>query len=501
MAYMLLILILLVSSNSSWAAGWPEPNVIQVINGLENPVHITHANDGRGRLFITEQPGRIRILSNGVLQPAPFLDISDRISCCGERGLLSIAFPPNFSTKGYFYVNYTNGVGNTVVSRFSVSSAGDIADPASESVILTMDQPFANHNGGQIAFGADGMLYIGMGDGGGGGDPLGSGQDLSSLLGKLLRIDVESGVSPYAIPANNPFASVDNVRPEIWASGLRNPWRFSFDRDTGDLYIADVGQNQYEEINFQPAASPGGENYGWNILEGNHCYQQASCNTSGLILPILEYDHSSGDRSITGGHVYRGGVFPRMRGIYLFADFASGRLAGLRPSATGFDAALLADTDFTISSFGEDEHGEMYLADYNGAIYRIEDAVRSSELSFNGILASYRPGNPLQVTVVETSSTRTVTYDLWVGIGMPDGQLFYLTGSANEPLSAVPQPFKRRISPNDKTHNVLNLTLPETLPTGNYRIYALYHEADSSALELTSSLRSNIAESVIMVGN
>ena len=501
MARMIITLILFALGSSSWAANWPEISIIPVVNGLEKPVHITHASDGRGRLFIVEQPGRVRIFNNGALQPTPFLDISDRVHCCGERGLLSIAFPPNFAVKGYFYVNYTNAAGNTVISRFSVSGSGDIADPASESLILTIDQPFPNHNGGQIAFGPDGMLYIGMGDGGGGGDPLGSGQDLASLLGKLLRIDVESGIPPYAIPATNPFVAVNNVRPEIWASGLRNPWRFSFDRDTGDLYIADVGQNQYEEINFQPAASPGGENYGWNILEGSHCYQQSSCNSPGLMLPVMEYDHNSGDRSITGGHVYRGGVFPRMRGIYFFADFVSGRVAGIRSSATGFEAALLADTDFAIGSFGENEQGEIYLADYNGAIYRIEDTIRYSELTLTGILASYRPGDLLQVAILETSAPRTIAYDLWVGIGMPDGQLIYLTQSANEQFSAVAQPFKRNISPSDKTHNILNLTLPASLSPGSYRIYALYHEADSSVLELTTSLRSNIAEAIIVVGN
>lgn len=501
MTRLIIILILFASGYSSWAASWPDISVIQVANGLENPVYITHANDGRGRLFIVEQSGRVRIFTNGVLQPIAFLDISDRVSCCGERGLLSIAFPPSFATKNHFYVNYTNANGNTVISRFSVSGSGDTADPASESLILTIDQPFANHNGGQIAFGPDGMLYIGTGDGGGGGDPLGSGQDLSSLLGKLLRIDVESDISPYAIPATNPFAGVSGVRPEIWASGLRNPWRFSFDRDTGDLFIADVGQSQYEEINFQPAASRGGENYGWNILEGAHCYQQSICNTEGLIHPIMEYDHSSGERSITGGYTYRGGIFPRMRGIYFFADFASGRLAGLRPLTSGFEASSLADTDFAISSFGENEQGEIHLADYNGAIYRIEDAIRYSELTFTGILARYGPGDPLQVAVVETSPSRSATYDLWVGIGMPDGQLLYLTNFPNEQFSTAPQPFKRKINPNDKTHDILNLVLPESLPAGSYRVYALYHEADASTLELESSLRSNIAEAVIVVEN
>lgn len=497
----IIALVLIISEPSSFAASWPELNFIPVANSLDSPVHITHADDGKGRLFIVEQPGRIRIVSNGSLQPLPFLDISDRVGCCGERGLLSAAFPPGFAAKGYFYVNYTNAAGNTIVSRFSVIGAGDTADAASESIVLTVDQPFANHNGGQIAFGLDGMLYIGMGDGGGGGDPLGSGQDRSSLLGKLLRIDVESGAQPYAIPANNPFAGASNARPEIWASGLRNPWRFSFDRESGDLYIADVGQGRYEEINVQAANSPGGENYGWNFLEGAHCYQQPSCDTSGLTSPVLEYDHAAGDQSITGGHVYRGGIFPRMRGIYLFGDFVSGHLAGMRRSGTGFESALLANTGFAISSFGEDESGEVYVADINGIVYRIEDSVRYNELTFTNILAGYQPGDPIHVTVTEISPPRAVVYDLWIAISTPDGQLLFLTDQPGAQFSTEPQPFKRQIGASERTHEILNITLPQTTLPGTYRLYAIYNDPNPGTLDLSSTLRSNIAEAVIVVGN
>ncbi len=502
MARITLVLILIIAGHSSFAASWPELSFIQVVSGLENPVHITHANDGRGRLFIVEQPGRIRIFSNGSLQPTPFLDITDRVGCCGERGLLSTAFPPGFSTKGYFYVNYTNAAGNTVVSRFSVTGTGEVADPASENLILTVNQPFPNHNGGQIAFGLDGMLYIGMGDGGGGGDPLGSGQDPSSLLGKLLRIDVESGVQPYAIPTSNPFLSISTTRPEIWASGLRNPWRFSFDRESGDLYIADVGQNQYEEVNVQAASSLGGENYGWNIMEGTHCYQQPSCDTNGLVLPVLEYDHGSGDRSITGGHVYRGGNFPRMRSIYLFGDFSSGRMAGMRRLGTGgFESALLSNSGFAISSFGEDESGEVYVADISGTVYRIEDNVRNSELTLTGILPSYQPGDPIHVVVMETSPPRAVVQDLWVAISLPDGQLLFLTDQPGAAFSTAPQPFKRQLGPNDRTHDTLNITLPQPLLAGTYRLYAAYNDPNPGTLDLSSTLRSNIAEAILIVGN
>ncbi|PXW88396.1 glucose/arabinose dehydrogenase [Nitrosomonas sp. Nm84] len=497
----IIALVLIVSGHSSFAASWPELSFVPVVNGLERPIHITHAGDGKGRLFIVEQSGRIRIVSNSSLQPTPFLDISDRVGCCGERGLLSAAFPPDFAAKGYFYVNYTNTAGNTVVSRFSATGTGDVADATSESIILTVDQPFSNHNGGQIAFGPDGMLYIGMGDGGGGGDPLESGQNPSSLLGKLLKIDVESGAQPYAIPANNPFAGASNTRPEIWASGLRNPWRFSFDRESGDLYIADVGQGQYEEINVQAANSLGGENYGWNILEGAHCFQQPSCDTSGLINPVLEYDHVTGGQSVTGGHVYRGGIFPRMRGVYLFGDFVSGRLAGMRRSGSGFESTLLADTDFGISSLGEDESGEVYVADINGTVYRIEDNVRYSELTFTGLLASYQPDDPIHVTVTEISPQRSVAQDLWVAISTPDGQFLYLSGQPGVQFSTEPQPFKHKIDPNVKLLEVLNLTLPSTILPGTYRLYAIYNDPNPGTLDLSSTLRSNIAEAVIVVGN
>ncbi len=501
MARILVALILIMPGHFIFAASWPELNFLPIIGGLEKPIHVTHANDGRGRLFIVEQPGRIRIFSNGLLQPAPFLDITDRVGCCGERGLLSVAFPPDFATKGYFYVNYTNAAGNTVVSRFFVTASGDIADPVSENQILTVNQPFPNHNGGQIAFGPDGMLYIGMGDGGGGGDPLGSGQDPSSLLGKLLRIDVESGAQPYAIPPNNPFAGISTARPEIWASGLRNPWRFSFDRKNGDLYIADVGQNQYEEVNVQAANSPGGANYGWNILEGTHCYEQSSCDSNGLVLPVLEYNHASGDRSITGGHIYRGGNFPRLRDVYLFGDFSSGRMAGMRRSGSGFESALLSNSGFAISSFGEDESGEVYVADINGTVYRIEDTVRYSELTLAGMLPSYQPGDPIHAVVTETSPQRAVVQDLWVAISLPDGQLLYLTDQPGAPFSAAPQPFKRQVGPSDRTHDVLNITLPQTLLAGIYRLYAVYNDPNPGTLDLSSSLRSNIAEASIVVGN
>lgn len=345
----------------------------RVLSGFIQPTHITHAGDGTGRLFVVEQNGRIRVIRNGLLLDVPFLDIVSRVSCCGERGLLSVAFPPGFETKSYFYVNYTDLSGNTVLARYHLSANPDVADSASEEILLTVPQPFANHNGGQILFGPDNFLYIGMGDGGSAADPLNNGQNLSSLLGKMLRIDVESGLVPYGVPASNPFVSSPTIRSEIWSLGLRNPWRFAFDSLTGDLYIADVGQNAFEEVNFQPALSQGGENYGWRIMEGAHCFNPNPCDQTGLVLPVAEYDHSQGC-SITGGLVYRGNRFPRMQGNYFFGDFCSGRIWALRRSGTAWQSNLLFDTKLSISTFGADKAGELYVADYvTGDIYSILD--------------------------------------------------------------------------------------------------------------------------------
>jgi glucose/arabinose dehydrogenase len=323
---------------------------------------------------VVEQAGRIRILDNGAIRPAPFLDIASvtppRLLAGGERGLLSVAFPPGFAAKRYFYVCYTRSPdGAIVVARYRLS-AGDnnAADPASEEVILVVLHPvFGNHNGGQLAFGTDGYLYIGTGDGGGGGDPDRNGQNPATMLGKLLRIDVESGTAPYAVPPGNPFVGRATYRPEIWALGLRNPWRFSFDRGTGDLYIADVGQDTIEEIDFQPAGDPGGHNYGWRIMEGDRCFPPgtAGCDRTGLTLPVFVYDHSLGC-SVTGGHVYRGAAFPSLQGIYLFGDYCSGRIWGLKKNGAAWENTLLLAPAPApnISTFGEDEAGNVYVANH-----------------------------------------------------------------------------------------------------------------------------------------
>lgn len=376
---------------------WPSITLVKEAGGLSQPVHIAHAGDGSGRLFVVEQGGRIRIIKGGVLLTNPFLDITSRVSCCGEQGLLSIAFPPDYASKGYFYVNYTDLSGDTVVARYRISADPDVADPSSEEVILTVDQPYSNHNGGQLAFGPnDGYLYIGMGDGGSGGDPQNNAQNPASLLGKILRIDVEptqlisgnyiiylpiifSGNNlvhnyNYSIPSSNPYTQTSGYRGEIWALGLRNPWRFSFDRQTGDLYIGDVGQVEREEIDYQPAASTGGENYGWNIMEGSQCYNATSCDTSGLTLPVTEYaTHSDGNCAVTGGMVYRGQDYPGMQGIYFYADYCSGQIWGLKYDGAAWqNSPTPFDASFTITSFGEDEEGNLYVTDYsNGNIYML----------------------------------------------------------------------------------------------------------------------------------
>ena len=348
-----------------------------VVSGLASPTVIAHAGDGSGRLFVVEQRGTVRIVdSGGALLPTPFLDISALLLSGGEQGLLGLAFPRGFSSKRYFYVNYTRtSDGATVVSRFSVSANPYLADVTSEEVILVVSQPFANHNGGQLAFGSDGLLYVGLGDGGSGGDPLGNGQNKGTLLGKLLRLDVEAGVVPYRIPPGNPFVADPTARGEIWALGLRNPWRFSFDRVGGDLYVADVGQSAWEEIDFQAAGTAGGANYGWNLLEGPACYSPAvGCVAPPLYsAPVAYYGHDFGC-SVTGGYVYRGPGNPGMQGIYFYGDFCSGRVWGLRRIGIGWQAELLQQTALAISTFGEDEAGRLYMADYTtGTIYRIDE--------------------------------------------------------------------------------------------------------------------------------
>lgn len=340
-----------------------------MVTGLSAPVYVTHAGDRSGRLFVVEQAGTIRIIHNGRVLPTPFLDIRSRVISGGELGLLSVAFHPRYASNGRFFVNYTATGARlrTVIAEYRASAAdANVADPT-ERVILEIGQPFRNHNGGLNLFGPDGMLYIGMGDGGSAGDPFNNGQRLDTLLGKLLRIDVD-GESPYRVPRDNPFAGRRGARGEIWAYGLRNPWRFSFDRATGRLLLADVGQHKWEEIHLIEK----GQNYGWNIMEGWHCFNPPTgCRKAGLRLPIAEYDHAQGC-SITGGYVYRGSRLPDLRGRYLFGDYCSGRLWALTEGrGSRWRMTQLLSTGLQISSFGEDQEGELYVVDHRGGIYRI----------------------------------------------------------------------------------------------------------------------------------
>ena len=349
----------------------------EVDRGLTQPVFMTHAGDGSGRLFVVQRAGQIRILKNGSLLSTPFLDIDPLVNSSGsEQGLLALAFHPNYASNGLFYTVHTIANGSLVLSRFTRSAGSpDLANANSQATLLTIPHPNnENHNGGTLAFGPDGYLYWSTGDGGGGGDVPNNAQNLTVLLGKILRLDVNSG-SPYGIPPGNPFFNNPNasIRKEIWAYGLRNPWKFSFDSQTGDLFIGDVGQGRREEIDVQPAASPGGENYGWRVMEGSLCFNPFSnCDRSGKVLPVAEYDHTVGC-SVTGGYMYRGSQFPLLRGHYFYGDFCTGALFSLAGSvANGWAVTPLGDTPYSISTFGEDEAGELYLADYStGQIYQL----------------------------------------------------------------------------------------------------------------------------------
>jgi glucose/arabinose dehydrogenase len=354
-------------------AGMPTLVATRVTTGLRQPLDLQSVPGDRERLYVVEQGGRIRVIRSGQLQAAPFLDISGRISTGGERGLLGLAFHPQFATNGRLFVNYTDPNGDTRIAEFHAGSA-DLADPASERRLLFVRQPYANHNGGGLAFGGDGKLYIGLGDGGNAGDPQGNAQQIASLLGKLLRIDVDTG-APYAIPPDNPFVTSAGARHEIWAYGLRNPFRFTFDRASDDLYIGDVGQSSLEEVDYARAPREGGENYGWNVMEGSRCYRpQTGCRTTGLTLPVYEYTHADGC-AITAGVVYRGCRMPALAGNFFFGDYCSAFVRSLRV-VDGVATELrtwpgLAAIQ-SISSFGVDADGEMYVVDLSGSVFKLE---------------------------------------------------------------------------------------------------------------------------------
>ncbi len=344
---------------------------VPVFTGFVKPVELLSPPGEPEKIVVVEQGGTIRLVANGVVYPEPFLDIRDRVgTAANEQGLLGLAFDPAYAMNRHLYVNYTDQNGDTVIARFTASTDGTKVDTVSELRLLLVDQPYDNHNGGGLAFGPDGYLYIGLGDGGSAGDPQNNAQNLNTLLGKLLRVDVNVAEG-YAIPGDNPYAN-GGGKPEIWASGLRNPWKFSFDPGTGDLWIADVGQKLWEEIDFQPAGSTGGINYGWKIMEGSHPYSAGSNTPDNLVNPIFEYDHATGC-SITGGFVYRGQSMPEWQGVYLFGDYCQGTIFGLLRTPSEIKFKQVDRINGRISSFGVDGKGEIYTLDHtSGTVYRLE---------------------------------------------------------------------------------------------------------------------------------
>lgn len=404
---------------ASYISAQPSISLQSFGPNFNNPVDIQNVGDSR--LFIVEKSGVIQILNaDGSVNVTSFLDIDDRVSNSGgERGLLGLAFHPDYASNGYFYVNYINNSGNTVVSRFSKSTTDDnLADINSEFILMTVNQPYSNHNGGDLAFGTDGYLYIALGDGGSGGDPGNRSQSLDTLLGKLLRIDVDNG-SPYGIPADNPFL-IDgdpNTLPEIWAYGLRNPWRFSIDPTAGDIWIADVGQNEYEEINRVPV-SVGGLNYGWRCYEGNNPYNTSGCPPSNtMIFPVAEYAHSSPGEyfkcSITGGYKYNGSMYPNFNGLYFFADYCSDEIGYLEDISSTWEMTLTGPfTSNGWSTFGEDMNGELYIAGTAGQVYKIQDE-NLSTVDFTDKTISLYPNPANSVVTIVTNLELVKVYELF----------------------------------------------------------------------------------------
>jgi len=377
--------------------------ITPVASGISSPVAIAASGDSSRRLFILERSGRI-LLQRGNAKPEVFLDIQPRVSCCNERGLLGIAFHPEFASNGTFYLNYTNVGFDTVIAAYQVSANPDQAEFNSEAILLLIPQPFANHNGGQLAFGPDGYLYIGTGDGGGTGDPRNNAQNGQSLLGKILRINVVPG-QPYTIPVANPFIGNPSFRDEIWALGLRNPYRFSFDRLTGDLLIADVGQSAVEEVNFQPAGAGGGQNYGWRRMEGSQCFNPGSgCGSNDFTMPAFQYQNAGARCSIIGGYRYRGSA-SALQGSYIFGDFCSGEIVAARlDSNQQWVQEVLLDTALMISSFGEDDNGELLVVDLNGTVYRL-----LAPLAISPASGTYLTSQSIDLAVILTVQAAAVT--------------------------------------------------------------------------------------------
>lgn len=440
MKYPVLFLLAVFSYLAADGAPAVELTTVKVAGGFSDPLYLTSPAGDTARLFVVEQnTGRIRIIKNGSVLPTPFLDIGAKASSGGERGLLGLAFHPNYSSNGYFYVNYTDNGGNTVVARYRVSGNPDVADATSETVLMTAVQPFGNHNGGMMAFSPnDDYLYIGMGDGGSGNDPGNRAQDGSVVFGKILRMDVGNGAVFRDAPGN-PYANNPSFLGSIWALGFRNPWRFSFDRLNGDLYIADVGEGAREEVSWQSGDSSGGENYGWRCMEGKACtgLSGCTCNSPGLTIPLHDYSHSGGNCSITGGYVYRGADIPELDGTYFYADFCTGRIWSFKRNGNGVTqlvertAELRPQTGETINnvtSFGEDDRGEIYIVDKDGEIFKIVMRSGPGPTPAPTATPAPQPGNPVLGTLspgtAGVQNTVTVT-------GAPSGARVRLAYSLN----------------------------------------------------------------------
>jgi uncharacterized repeat protein (TIGR01451 family) len=437
-----ILALICVCAESVTAQSWPQISFGQPIGGFIHPTHLSSARDGSGRLFVVEQPGRIRIIKNGALLATPFLDINGHIGpVAGSRGLLSVAFPPDYADKQHFYVNYVvppvgcaaSCGGIVVIARYHVTANPDIADANSEEIVLT-DGPFPDHWGGELAFSPlDGYLYFGVGSGAPG-DSNNVAQDLSVLPGKIIRIDVETGnPTTYTIPPTNPYVGTANARPEIWDIGLRNPWSSSFDRDTGDFYIADVGEGDREEVDFELAGSTGGVNYGWSIMEGSLCFDPPTgCDMTGLTLPVVEYDHSLGC-DITGGTVYRGLLYPHFQGIYFYGDWCTGRLWGLQQTNNAWQSTLLFDTTLSVIGFSEDESGQLWVSDYNGgAIYPIvEGPLVPIDLSLtqSDSVDPSQAGKQLTYTIQVRNNSSAMATGVLVTDTMPTGASFVSASS------------------------------------------------------------------------
>jgi len=455
--------------------------------GLSDPLYVTAPPGDVERLFIVEQnTALIKIRKNNAILGTPFIDLNSKASSGGERGLLGLAFHPNYRDNGFFFVNYTSNTGATVVERYTVSANPDVADPASAKLVLTVGQPFSNHNGGCLQFGPnDGYLYIGMGDGGAANDPGNRSQNGNVLLGKMLRIDVDSA-GAYDIPPDNPFVGVAGIRDEIWAFGVRNPWRFSFDRDNGDMYIGDVGQDAREEVSWQPGTSPGGENYGWRCMEGTACtgLSGCTCNAPALTLPIHEYPHPPGV-AVTGGYVYRGCAIPELEGTYFFADFVG--------DIWSFDWDGSTKTNFTdrnelepgislIPSFGEDGLGEMYIVDSaDGEIYKIVREQADVTLSFLPVTHEVSPGEVFEYQVrVRNHTAEAQPIEAWIDVFLPNGELW-----GGSPILG---PVTKTIAPNAFITKTLRLRIPNRVdPSGPY-VLRIAHGTFDTTFESTDCL-------------